>query len=92
MRLVDLAEAVAPGVPRRIIGTRPGEKLHEVLITVDEVRHAVEREHMFVVLPEHHWWTSDGYDDGKPLDEGWEYSSDTNEHFLSIDELRAMLP
>lgn len=92
MRLVDLAEAVAPGVPRREVGIRPGEKLHEVLITADESRHAVQREDVYVVLPEHHWWSSDGWDDGKPLDDGWEFSSVTNDRFLTVEELRAMLP
>jgi UDP-N-acetylglucosamine 4,6-dehydratase len=92
MRVVDLAEAIAPGVRRRVVGIRPGEKLHEVLVTADESRHTVERDGMLVVLPEYHWWSDDGWDDGKPLDDGWVFSSATNDHFLSVDELRAMLP
>jgi UDP-N-acetylglucosamine 4,6-dehydratase len=92
MRVVDLAEAIAPGVPRRVIGIRPGEKLHELLITADESRHTVERDGVYVVLPEYHWWTNDGWDDGKPLDDGFVYSSATNDDFLTVDELRDLLP
>lgn len=92
MRLVDLAEAIAPGTPRRMVGIRPGEKLHEVLVTGDESRHAVQRDDVFVVFPEHDWWRRNGWDDGKPLDDGFTFASDTNDRFLSVDELRAMLP
>src|ERR1700710_1326663 len=59
MRVVDLAEAMGPGLPRDIIGIRPGEKLHELLLTSDESRHAVEHDDVFVVLPEHPWWDDD---------------------------------
>jgi UDP-N-acetylglucosamine 4,6-dehydratase (inverting) len=90
VRLVDLAEAIAPGTPRRVVGIRPGEKLHEVLVTSDESRHAVQRDDTYVVFPEHDWWHSNGWDDGKPLDEGFVFASDTNDRFLSVDELRAM--
>ena len=62
-RVTDLAEAMAPGVPRDVIGIRPGEKLHEILLTDDEARHAIETEDNYVVLPEHPWWTAE-----QPLD------------------------
>jgi UDP-N-acetylglucosamine 4,6-dehydratase len=91
MRLVDLAEAIAPGVPRQVIGIRPGEKVHEVLITADEARHTVQCDDVYVVLPEHQWWMSNGLD-GKPLDDGFVFSSATNDRFLSVEDLRAMLP
>lgn len=92
MRVVDLAEAVAPGVPRTVVGIRPGEKLHEVLITADEARHTVQRDDVYVVIPEHQWWGGDGWDDGKPLDDDFVFSSLTNDRFLTVDELRAMVP
>ena len=65
MRVTDLAEAMAPGVPTEIIGIRPGEKLHEVLLTDDEARHAIDADDVYVVLPEHPWWTAE-----HPLDRG----------------------
>jgi UDP-N-acetylglucosamine 4,6-dehydratase len=92
MRVVDLAEAIAPGVAREVVGIRPGEKVHEVLITADESRHTRQFDGLFVVLPEHPWWAHDGWDDGKPLEDGFEFSSGTNDHFLTVDELRTMLP
>lgn len=92
MRVVDLAEAMAPGVPCRTIGIRPGEKLHELLITADESRHTVDAGDTFVVLPEHLWWSQDNpWADGKPLDDGWSYASDTNESWLGVERLRALL-
>jgi len=93
MRVVDLADAMAPGLPREIVGIRPGEKLHELLLTVDESRHAVDADGVYVVLPEHPWWDDHPrWLDGKPLDDGFVYSSDRNEWWLTREELTAMLP
>jgi UDP-N-acetylglucosamine 4,6-dehydratase len=93
MRLVDLADAIAPDVPREMIGIRPGEKLHEVLLTADESRHAIEAEEVYVVFPEQSWWVAHPkWMDGKPLDDGFVYSSDINSDWLTKDALRAMLP
>jgi UDP-N-acetylglucosamine 4,6-dehydratase len=92
MRVVDLAEAVAPGLPVDVIGIRPGEKLHELLITADESRHAIDAGDVYVVLPEHPWWTTAGrWMDGTPLIDGFAYASDTNDTWLSPPELRALL-
>jgi len=92
MRVTDLAEAVAPGVPRDVIGIRPGEKLHELLLTSDESRHAVDAGLVYVVLPEHPWWTDHPrWLEGKPLDDGFVYSSDTNDRWLTTEELTALL-
>ncbi len=93
MRVVDLAEAMAPGLPREIIGIRPGEKLHEVLVTADESRHTVDAGDVYVVLPEHPWWTQQpAWVDGKPLEDGFVYSSDTNDRWVSTEELARILP
>ena len=92
MRVVDLADAMAPGLPREVIGIRPGEKLHEILITSDESRHSIDAGEVYVVLPEHPWWTaSPRWLEGKPLDDGFVYSSDSNDEWLEADELAAML-
>ena len=83
MRVTDLAEAMAPGVPVELIGIRPGEKLHEVLLTSDESRHSIDAGDVYVVLPEHPWWTDHPrWIDGKPLDDDFVYSSDTNDWWL----------
>jgi len=93
MRVTDLAEAMAPGVPTKILGIRPGEKLHELLITADESRHTIDAGDVYVVLPEHPWWTDrPGWLTGKPLADGFSYTSDTNDWWLSVEELRAALP
>ena len=92
MKVTDLADAIAPGAPQEIIGIRPGEQLHELLLTSDESRHAVDHGDVFVVLPEHPWWDSDlSYGDGKPIADGFAYSSDTNDEWLSVEELAALL-
>src|SRR5436309_2780758 len=92
MRVVDLAEAVAPGVPREVVGIRPGEKLHEVLLTDDESRHAIDAGDVYVVLPEHPWWVDHPrWLEGKALDDGFVYSSDRNDRWLSKAELAALV-
>jgi UDP-N-acetylglucosamine 4,6-dehydratase len=89
MRVVDMAEALAPDCELRIIGIRPGEKLHEVLLTEDESRHSVEVENRFVIVPEYASWGLDPIEGGQ-LPEGFRYSSDSNAEWLDVDALRAM--
>ena len=92
MRVADLAEAIAPGVDTEIIGIRPGEKLHELLITADESRHAIDAGDVYVVLPEHSWWDAKGPAAlGRPVPDGFVYASDTNESWLTIADLRRVL-
>lgn len=90
MNLMDLVEAVAPGCQVALTGIRPGEKLHEGLIAPDEARHTLEFPDMFVILPLHPWWTTDKWEDGKPLPDGFAYSSATAPR-LSVRELRAIV-
>jgi UDP-N-acetylglucosamine 4,6-dehydratase len=92
MRVTDLAEAIAPGAPHDVVGIRPGEKLHELLITSDEARHTIDAGDVYLVMPEHPWWDELGPTTvGKPVDDEFEYASNTNEEWLSIDELRSVL-
>jgi UDP-N-acetylglucosamine 4,6-dehydratase len=88
MRVVDLADAIAPGAARRVIGIRPGEKLHEVLLTEEESRHAVEYDGGYVITPQYASWAIRTRIDGSALPEGFRYTSDANERWLSVDELR----
>jgi len=93
MRVTDLAEAMAPGTQREVTGIRPGEKLHELLLTADESRHAIDAGDVYVVLPEHPWWSDNPrWQEGKPLDDGFVYSSETNDWWLGPAELHAMVP
>lgn len=90
MRVTDMAEALAPDAEHRVIGIRPGEKLHEVLLTEDEARHSFETDNGYVILPEHASWQLRPVENGRPLPAGFHYSSDRNEEWLDVDELRAM--
>jgi len=91
MRIMDLAEAVAPGCEIKFMGIRPGEKLHEVLVSRDESRYTLELEDRFVIQPLHPWWDQDNWKDGEPLSDGYKYASDENDQWLTIDELRQMI-
>ena len=90
MNILDLADAIAPGCQMEVTGIRPGEKLHEVLVSTDEARNAVELDEMYVIKPTHPWWGPDNWKTGKPLPEGFSYTSSTNAAWLSLDELRQM--
>jgi len=91
MRIVDLAEAVAPGCEIEFMGIRPGEKLHEVLISRDESRYTLELEDMFVIQPAQPWWEPANWSQGKPLPDGFKYASDENDRWLTVEELRQMI-
>jgi UDP-N-acetylglucosamine 4,6-dehydratase len=91
MNLGDLAEAISPGVPRRIIGIRPGEKVHEVLITEDESRHAVEFDGYYAIYPSFPFWREEDYPRGKELPPGFRYSSEANVEWLDAEGLRKLL-
>lgn len=91
MKVTDLADAIAPGVERKIIGIRPGEKVHEVLLTEDEARHAQEFEHYFVIEPEFPFWQKGMLAGGRVLPEGFKYASNTNDRWLNKDELNTMV-
>jgi UDP-N-acetylglucosamine 4,6-dehydratase/5-epimerase len=91
MRLVDLAEAVAPGCLVEYIGIRPGEKLHEVLLSEDEARTAVELNEMFVIKPSHPWWQKGNWVHARELPTGFRYTSDSNEEWLSQEQLQDLL-
>lgn len=91
MRIMDLAVVVAPESDIKYTGIRPGEKVHEVLINEDEARHAAEFDDMFVIKPLFPWWGDDNWNDGKPLPEGFCYTSDTNTRWLSAGELHEIV-
>lgn len=92
MKITDLAEVIAPKAKRKVIGIRPGEKLHEVLLTTDEAKHSIEFSNYFIVEPEFPFWRAlKNGQDGKPLPEGFNYSSDNNSQWLSKNDLKNIL-
>lgn len=91
MRVTDLAQAVAPKAKIEYIGIRPGEKIHEVLITEDEARHTLEKDDYYVIEPELKFWNVHNSQQGSSLPEGFRYSSETNGQWLSVDDLKNLL-
>lgn len=87
MKLVDIAKAVAPNCDIELSGIRPGERLHEVLLSSDEARHSIESDDMFVVQAAHAYTREKARRDGIPLPEGYCYASDTNSRWLTGEEL-----
>ena len=97
MRIIDLAKAIAPGCQIEVVGIRPGEKLHEVLITEDDARNVLEYADHFRILPARSgWesaWSAEKYwerNGGTSCPEGFRYSSDTNSSWLDAAELCEM--
>lgn len=89
MKMVDLAHAIAPEAGIRVIGIRPGEKLHEVLINDDEARTTVEMQDMFVVQPAEALWFGRAWQDrGECLPDGFRYASNNNPQWLDVDQIR----
>jgi UDP-N-acetylglucosamine 4,6-dehydratase len=86
VRVSDIAEALAPLASRRVIGIRPG-KVHELLITEDEPRHAVAFDDHYAIWPAFQFW-GEQYPRGKKLPPGFRYSSDRNDAWLSPEEIR----
>ena len=90
LKVIDLARAIGPECELDDIGIRPGEKLHEVMISEDDARHTVEHDGYYVILPEFGWWKK-GHDGGTPCAEGFRYSSDSNTAWLDATELASMI-
>ena len=91
MRVVDLARAMAPNTPVQVVGIRPGEKIHESLVSEDEARDTVELDDMYVVGQPESPWSHVAVPQGRRLPAGFTYTSDNNSAWLSADELRALV-
>jgi UDP-N-acetylglucosamine 4,6-dehydratase len=96
MRIPDLAEAVVPGGKTTVTGIRPGEKLHEIMVPRDEAINTLEFDEFYVIRPNYHMWN---YNDsaiyggmtGRNVAEGFEYASDNNTEWLSVEQLRGII-
>jgi UDP-N-acetylglucosamine 4,6-dehydratase len=92
MSILDLAKAVAPNIEIDIVGIRPGEKLHEVLISEDEARTTIEMDDMFVVQPaEMTWFGREWEKQGKSLPDGFRYASNTNPQWLTVEQIQKII-
>ena len=91
MRVVDLARAVAPEAEHEIIGIRPGEKLHEELISSHDARRSLDIGSCYVIQPDMEWWSSEASYGGRPVPDEFRYSSDTNTDWLDAEALSKMI-
>jgi UDP-N-acetylglucosamine 4,6-dehydratase len=93
MRVVDLAKCLAPGMTHEIVGIRPGEKLHEMMITLDDARLTLELEDRYVIAPAFPFWTDRSYraNGGKAVADGFQYTSDENPEWLTAERLATIL-
>lgn len=91
MKILDLVQAIAPNCQVEYVGIRPGEKVHEVLISEDEARNAREFEDFYILEPAHPWWISDRTR-GKSLPDGFRYTSDLNSSWLTTEGMKALIP
>ena len=94
MNIMDIAKVVAPECRTEVIGIRPGEKLHEVMITSDDAWNTVEFDDRYVIQPAADWWNRADFSaqtGGRPVEEGFVYSSDHNPRWMKPQELRALL-
>jgi len=94
VRIVDLADAMAPAVPRNIIGIRPGEKLHEIMCPKDDSHLTIEFVNHYIIAPSIKFFTNNNDfmennlgEQGEYVEQGYEYNSQSNPRFLSIDEI-----
>lgn len=90
--VVDLAHAIAPDCQVEHIGMRPGEKIHEILISSDESHLTLELDDMFIVQPAYPWWGKGNWENqGRPVPRGFSYASNSNPHRLTAEELSQLL-
>lgn len=91
LRMTDLAKYMAPDMPTKFVGIRPGEKLHEIMITVDDARHTYDLGDRYVICPEFPFWKKDWMQEGNPVPENFQYTSDSNTEWLDLEGFNRML-
>ncbi len=90
MNIMDLVSAIVPECEVNLTGIRPGEKIHELLMSPDEARQALERPDMYIIQPAHSWWQIQDSDGSTPVPDEFIYSSDNNPHWLTVEEIQGM--
>lgn len=91
MRLVEIAEMLGTGCEIEVVGRRPGEKLHEVLLSDDEAERTLETDEMYIVQPNYPYWNNQNWRHAIPVQADFEYTSEANEHWLSGNELEEIV-
>jgi UDP-N-acetylglucosamine 4,6-dehydratase len=93
IRIVDLAEAMLPGGDHNIVGIRPGEKLHEIMISEDDARMTLELADRYVIEPLFDFWSRTHYDrrGARRVNETFRYASNTNGEWLSVEQIRSLV-
>ena len=91
MNIMDLAKAIDPACKTEIIGIRAGEKIHEVMIPMDEARRTVEFDRYYVMQPNFSFWEKRNNHGGKPVDENFEYNSGTNPWTLTVEDMKRII-
>jgi UDP-N-acetylglucosamine 4,6-dehydratase/5-epimerase len=97
MKLIDLFDCLAPNANKKIIGIRPGEKMHEVLLTKEEARHTVELDECFIIIPEYKNTSfisgryKDYFETGKKLPDNFSFDSDTNKDWLTKERFKEII-
>ena len=93
LKLTDFAVWLAPNLKQKFVGIRPGEKLHEALLTEDDAPYTLDLDERYVIMPRFRYWTGTHFDSGGTalVPEGFRYASDTNKEWLDQQDLRDML-
>jgi UDP-N-acetylglucosamine 4,6-dehydratase/5-epimerase len=92
MNILDLARAIAPECRVDVVGIRPGEKLHEVMIPMDESHRTLEFDDFFIIQPDFHFWgRNNKWEKGKPVSRDFEYNSLINPVFLTVEEMNEIV-
>lgn len=91
MKIMDLVKAIAPEASVKITGIRPGEKLHEILLTQEEARRAKDLGDYFIIEPEFAFWSKENFKEGTPLSEGFHYASDNNNQWLNGEDFNKII-
>jgi len=94
VHIMDLVHVIAPNCEHQIIGIRPGEKLHEVMVPEDDARLAIEFEDHYIIQPSHSYWDKKAFLNGRsgqPCPDGFKYSSDTNTWWLTGQEITGLV-
>ena len=91
MKITDIVETIAPGAEIKVIGIRPGEKLHEELITKEEAPRIKEFDSYYIVEPEHPFWKPGNHGGGRSVPQDFQFTSDRNDSWLTSKQLQAHL-